>query len=78
MAYLVDTNVLDNQLVMPRFVLGELQSIADSATSRIKALSGELALDLQKANITIKSRTSQSQEQSQSAPASSGSSGGTR
>ena len=29
-ADLVETNVLDNQLIMPRFVLAELQAIADS------------------------------------------------
>jgi hypothetical protein len=56
----------------------DLQSIATSATSRIKALSNELALDLQKANITIKNKTSEGGDQSQSAPSSSGSGGGAR
>src|SRR2546430_1485895 len=30
-ADVVETQILDNQLIMPRFVIGELQTIADSS-----------------------------------------------
>jgi uncharacterized protein YacL len=44
-ADLVDTNVLDNQLVMPRFVLGELQGIADSG-DKLRRERGRRGLDV--------------------------------
>jgi uncharacterized protein YacL len=44
-ADLVDTNVLDNQLVMPRFVLGELQGIADSS-DKLRRERGRRGLDV--------------------------------
>jgi uncharacterized protein YacL len=44
-ADLVDTNVLDNQLIMPRFVLGELQGIADSA-DKLRRARGRRGLDI--------------------------------
>lgn len=44
-ADLVETNVLDNQLVMPRFVLTELQSIADSG-DKMRRARGRRGLDV--------------------------------
>ena len=44
-ADVVDTNVLDNQLVMPRFVLSELQSIADSS-DKMRRGRGRRGLDI--------------------------------
>lgn len=44
-ADLVDTNVLDNQLIMPRFVLGELQGIADSS-DKMRRERGRRGLDV--------------------------------
>ncbi|MEX2026697.1 MAG: PIN domain-containing protein, partial [Pirellulaceae bacterium] len=44
-ADLVETNVLDNQLVMPRFVLSELQSIADSG-DKMRRARGRRGLDV--------------------------------
>lgn len=44
-ADLVDTNVLDNQLIMPRFVLGELQGIADSG-DKMRRERGRRGLDV--------------------------------
>jgi len=44
-ADLVETHVLDNQLVMPRFVLAELQNIADSS-DRIRRSRGRRGLDI--------------------------------
>src|SRR6478672_6001955 len=44
-ADLVDTNVLDNQLIMPRFVLGELQGIADSS-DKLRRARGRRGLDI--------------------------------
>jgi uncharacterized protein YacL len=44
-ADLVDTNVLDNQLVMPRFALAELQSIADS-NDKLRRERGRRGLDV--------------------------------
>lgn len=44
-ADLVETNVLDNQLVMPRFVLSELQSIADSG-DKLRRARGRRGLDI--------------------------------
>lgn len=44
-ADLVDTNVLDNQLIMPRFVLGELQAIADSG-DKLRRERGRRGLDI--------------------------------
>jgi uncharacterized protein YacL len=44
-ADLVDTNVLDNQLIMPRFVLGELQGIADSS-DKLRRERGRRGLDI--------------------------------
>ncbi len=44
-ADLVDTNVLDNQLIMPRFVLGELQGIADSS-DKLRRERGRRGLDV--------------------------------
>src|SRR5262245_23794317 len=44
-ADLVETNVLDNQLIMPRFVLGELQGIADSA-DKLRRARGRRGLDI--------------------------------
>lgn len=44
-ADLVDTNVLDNQLIMPRFVLAELQGIADSA-DKLRRARGRRGLDI--------------------------------
>lgn len=44
-ADLVETNILDNQLVMPRFVLTELQSIADSG-DKLRRARGRRGLDV--------------------------------
>src|SRR6476620_477982 len=44
-AALVETNVLDNQLIMPRFVLSELQGIADSA-DKLRRARGRRGLDI--------------------------------
>ncbi|MFT7641331.1 MAG: hypothetical protein ACI9G1_003078, partial [Pirellulaceae bacterium] len=44
-ADLVETNVLDNQLIMPRFVLGELQGIADSS-DKLRRSRGRRGLDI--------------------------------
>ncbi len=44
-ADLVDTGVLDSQLIMPRFVLAELQAIADSS-DRLRRSRGRRGLDI--------------------------------
>lgn len=44
-ADLVETHVLDNQLIMPRFVLNELQSIADSS-DKLRRSRGRRGLDI--------------------------------
>jgi uncharacterized protein YacL len=44
-ADLAETNVLDNQLIMPRFVLGELQMIADS-NDKLRRSRGRRGLDV--------------------------------
>lgn len=44
-ADLVETNVLDNQLIMPRFVLAELQAIADSS-DKLRRSRGRRGLDI--------------------------------
>jgi uncharacterized protein YacL len=44
-ADLVETNVLDNQLIMPRFVLAELQGIADSS-DKLRRARGRRGLDI--------------------------------
>ncbi|MGH7137431.1 MAG: PIN/TRAM domain-containing protein, partial [Pirellulales bacterium] len=44
-ADVVETNVLDSQLLMPRFVLGELQAIADSS-DRLRRSRGRRGLDI--------------------------------
>src|SRR5262245_42870695 len=44
-ADLVETNVLDNQLIMPRFVLTELQAVADSA-DKLRRARGRRGLDI--------------------------------
>ncbi len=44
-ADLVETNVFDNQLVMPRFVLAELQAIADSS-DKLRRSRGRRGLDI--------------------------------
>lgn len=44
-ADLVDTNVLDNQLIMPRFVLAELQAVADSG-DKLRRERGRRGLDV--------------------------------
>lgn len=44
-ADLVETNVLDNQLVMPRFVLAELQTVADSG-DKMRRARGRRGLDV--------------------------------
>src|SRR6185503_18304160 len=44
-ADLVETSVLDNQLIMPRFVLSELQGIADSA-DKLRRARGRRGLDI--------------------------------
>lgn len=44
-ADVVETKVLDNQLIMPRFVLAELQAIADSS-DRLKRSRGRRGLDI--------------------------------
>src|SRR5437763_11788111 len=44
-ADLVETNVLDNQLIMPRFVLAELQGVADSA-DKLRRARGRRGLDI--------------------------------
>lgn len=45
LAELVETNILDSRLVMPRFVLMELQSIADSS-DKLKRVRGRRGLDI--------------------------------
>lgn len=45
LAELADTSILDSQLVMPRFVLAELQSIADSS-DRLRRVRGRRGLDI--------------------------------
>jgi uncharacterized protein YacL len=44
-ADLVETDILDNQLIMPRFVLAELQAIADS-TEKMRRARGRRGLDV--------------------------------
>jgi uncharacterized protein YacL len=44
-ADLVETNVLDNQLIMPRFILSELQAIADSS-DKLRRARGRRGLDI--------------------------------
>jgi len=44
-ADLVETNVLDNQLIMPRFVLAELQAVADSG-DKLRRARGRRGLDI--------------------------------
>ncbi len=44
-ADLVETNVIDNQLIMPQFVIGELQTIADSS-DRMRRNRGRRGLDV--------------------------------
>jgi len=44
-ADVVETEVLDNQLIMPRFVIGELQAIADSS-DRMRRSRGRRGLDI--------------------------------
>jgi uncharacterized protein YacL len=44
-ADLVETNILDNQLIMPRFTLTELQSIADSG-DKLRRARGRRGLDI--------------------------------
>lgn len=44
-ADVVETEILDNQLLMPRFVIGELQAIADSS-DRLKRARGRRGLDI--------------------------------
>jgi uncharacterized protein YacL len=44
-ADLVETNILDNQLIMPRFVLSELQNIADSG-DKLRRARGRRGLDI--------------------------------
>jgi uncharacterized protein YacL len=44
-ADVVETRVIDNQLVMPRFVIGELQAIADSS-DRLRRGRGRRGLDI--------------------------------
>lgn len=44
-ADLVETNILDNQLIMPRFVLAELQHIADSS-DKLRRARGRRGLDI--------------------------------
>jgi uncharacterized protein YacL len=44
-ADVVETNILDNQLIMPRFVLSELQAIADSS-DRLRRSRGRRGLDI--------------------------------
>jgi uncharacterized protein YacL len=44
-ADLAETNVLDSQLIMPRFVLGELQGIADSS-DKLRRARGRRGLDI--------------------------------
>ena len=45
LAELADTSILDSQLVMPRFVLAELQAIADSS-DRLRRVRGRRGLDI--------------------------------
>jgi uncharacterized protein YacL len=44
-ADLIETNILDNQLIMPRFVLSELQGIADSS-DKMRRARGRRGLDM--------------------------------
>jgi uncharacterized protein YacL len=44
-ADLVETNVLDNQLILPRFALSELQGIADSS-DKLRRARGRRGLDI--------------------------------
>jgi uncharacterized protein YacL len=44
-ADVVETNILDNQLIMPRFVLAELQGIADSS-DKMRRTRGRRGLDI--------------------------------
>ena len=44
-ADLVETNILDNQLIMPRFILAELQAIADSS-DKLRRARGRRGLDI--------------------------------
>ncbi|REK07474.1 MAG: PIN/TRAM domain-containing protein [Planctomycetota bacterium] len=44
-ADVVETKVLDNQLIMPRFVIGELQAIADSS-DKLRRSRGRRGLDI--------------------------------
>ncbi len=45
LAELIETNILDNRLVMPRFVLMELQAIADSS-DKLRRVRGRRGLDI--------------------------------
>ena len=56
----------------------DLQSIASSANGKTQSLGSELGLDLQKANINIKSAPANPQSQPQTAPSSSNPSEGTQ
>jgi len=44
-ADVVETNILDNQLIMPRFILAELQTIADSS-DKMRRARGRRGLDI--------------------------------
>src|SRR5690606_29889969 len=44
-ADVVETKIIDNQLIMPRFVIGELQAVADSS-DRLKRGRGRRGLDI--------------------------------
>lgn len=44
-ADVIETNILDNQLIMPRFVLSELQAIADSG-DKLRRARGRRGLDI--------------------------------
>ena len=44
-ADVVETKILDNQLIMPRFVIAELQAMADSA-DRLRRSRGRRGLDI--------------------------------
>ncbi len=45
LAELAETNIIDSQVVMPSFVLGELQAIADSS-DRLRRARGRRGLDI--------------------------------
>ena len=44
-ADIVETGIIDNQLIMPRFILGELQAIADSS-DKMRRARGRRGLDI--------------------------------